>query len=340
MISNVPAFHLSSFYVSAVKMRGKDGSMKKIVIALGGNAIKQWDQKGSAEEQFKNVRKSCSHIVRLIKKGFQVVVTHGNGPQVGNLLIQQEAGSSEVPPQPIDLCGAMTQGQIGYMMQQALLNELKDARLDRNVVTLITQVMVDREDPGFRNPTKPVGPFYTKAQKEQYEKQTGHVFKKITMQGERYRRVVPSPDPLRILEAKMIKGLFESGVIVIASGGGGIPVILDGKGHISGLEAVIDKDLAGEKLAESVGADIFMILTDVDKVYLHFGEKRQRGLNRLTLDQAKQYLRDGYFPSGSMGPKVEACIRFIEYGGERSIITSLDNAFEALDRKEGTQITE
>ena len=315
--------------------------MKKIVIALGGNAIKQWDQKGSAEEQFENVRRSCSHIVRLIKRGFRIVVTHGNGPQVGSLLIQQEAGTNEVPPQPIDSCGAMTQGQIGYMIQQALLNELKDARFDRNVVTLITQVMVDRDDPGFRNPTKPVGPFYTKAQKEQYEKQKpGHVFKKINMQGERYRRVVASPDPLRILEAKMIKELFESGVIVIASGGGGIPVILDGEGHISGVEAVIDKDLAGEKLGESVGADIFMVLTDVDKVYLHFGEKRQRGLNRLTLEQAKQYLKDGYFPAGSMGPKVEACIRFIEYGGERSIITSLDNAVEALDGKEGTCITE
>jgi carbamate kinase len=314
--------------------------MKKIVIALGGNAIKQWDQKGSAEEQFENVRRSCSHIVRLIRRGFQVVLTHGNGPQVGNLLIQQEAGAGEVPPQPIDLCGAMTQGQIGYMMQQALLNELKDARLDRNVVTLITQVMVDREDPGFRNPTKPVGPFYTKAQKEQYEKQTGHVFKKINMQGERYRRVVASPDPLRILEAKMVKELFESGIIVIASGGGGIPGILDDDGHLSGVEAVIDKDLAGEKLAESVGADIFMVLTDVDKVYLHFGEKRQKGLDRLSLEQAKQHMKDGVFPSGSMGPKVDACIRFIDYGGERSIITSLDNAVEALDGRAGTHITE
>jgi len=312
--------------------------MKKIVIALGGNAIKQWDQQGSAEEQFENVRKSCSHIVKIIRKGYQIVITHGNGPQVGNLLVQQEEGRDLVPPQPIDVCGAMTQGQVGYMIQQALLNELKDARLDRTVVTLITQVMVDREDPGFRSPTKPVGPFYTKFQKEKYEKDWGHAFKKVDMKPGRYRRIVPSPDPLRILEAKMIKELFELGVIVIASGGGGIPVILDHEGHVSGVEAVIDKDLAGEKLAESVGADIFMILTDVDKVYLYFGEKKQRGLKTLRLEQAKKYLVEGHFPSGSMGPKIEACIRFIEYGGARAIVTCLDCADDALDGREGTHI--
>ncbi len=312
--------------------------MKKIVIALGGNAIKQWDQKGNAEEQFENVRRSCYQIVKIIKRGFQVVITHGNGPQVGNLLIQQEKGAQIVPSQPIDICDAMTQGQIGYMIQQVLLNELKDARLDRNVVTLITQVMVDREDPGFRDPTKPVGPFYNRTLKEKYEKQWGHIFKKVKMKGEHYRRVVPSPDPLRILEAKMVKDLLEMGVIVIASGGGGIPVILDDHGHIGGIEAVVDKDLAGEKLAESVGADLFMILTDVKKVYLHFGTERQRGLKILHLGQAMQYMKRGHFPSGSMGPKIEACIRFIEYGGERSIITCLDCADVTLDGKEGTHI--
>jgi carbamate kinase len=312
--------------------------MKRIVIALGGNAIKQWDQKGSAEEQFENVRVSCSHIVRIIKRGYQVVITHGNGPQVGNLLIQQEEGSKVVPGQPIAVCGAMTQGQIGYMIQQALLNELKDARLERNVVTVVTQVMVDKDDPGFRNPTKPVGPFYSKAEMEKIRKETNHVFKKINVKGEYFRRVVASPDPLRILEGRMVKELFESGVIVIASGGGGIPVILDDQGHVSGVEAVIDKDLAGEKLAESVGAEIFMILTDVDKVYLRYGQKGQKGLRTLRLHQAKQYLADGYFPSGSMGPKMEACIRFIEYGGERAIISSLDLAVQALEGKEGTHI--
>ena len=228
--------------------------MKKIVIALGGNAIKRWDQKGSAEEQFENLRGSCFHIVRMIKnkKEFRVVITHGNGPQVGNLLIQQEEASQKVPPQPIDVCDAMTQGQIGYMIQQVLLNELRNARLNRKVVPLVTQVMVDKEDPGFRNPTKPVGPFYHRVLKEKYEKEYGHIFQRIKMKGEYYRRVVPSPDPLRIIEAKTITSLLESGVIVIAAGGGGIPVILNADGHISGVAAVIDKDLAGERLAESV----------------------------------------------------------------------------------------
>jgi carbamate kinase len=312
--------------------------MKTMVIALGGNAIKQWEQKGNAEEQFENVRKSCFHIVKIIKRGFRVVITHGNGPQVGNLLIQQEEAASVVPSQPIDICDAMTQGQIGYMIQQVLLNELKDARLDRHVVTLITQVMVNREDPGFKNPNKPIGPFYNRMQKEKYESQWGHVFKRVEAKGAFYRRVVPSPDPLRILEAKMVKELLESGVIVIASGGGGIPVVLDHQGHLSGVEAVVDKDLAGEKLAESVGADLFMILTGVDKVFLHFGTKQQRALKTLYLEEARKYLQDGHFPSGPMGPKIEACIRFLEYGGERAIITCLDCADRALDGIEGTHL--
>jgi carbamate kinase len=312
--------------------------VKKILIALGGNAIKQWNQKGSAKEQLENLRKSCSHMMKVIKRGYPIVITHGNGPQVGNLLIQQEKGAREVPPQPLDICDAMTQGQLGYMIQQTLFNELKNAGMNREVVTLITQVLVDKEDPGFRNPTKPVGPFYSKIQKERYEKRRGHVFQKIEMQEERYRRVVPSPKPLRILEAEVIKDLFESGVIVIASGGGGLPVILDDQGHLRGIEAVIDKDLAGEKLAESVGADLFMILTGVDQAYLNFGGKEQRGLPTLRLDEAKKFLGEGQFPDGSMGPKIEACIRFIEYGGEEAMITCLDCADDALEGRGGTHI--
>lgn len=312
--------------------------MKKIVIALGGNAIKQWNQQGTAEEQRENVRRSCLPIARIIKKGHAVVLTHGNGPQVGSLLIQQEEGAKIVPSQPLDICGAMSQGQIGYMIQQALLNYLKDARLERNVVTLVTQVVVDREDPGFTRPTKPVGPFYSKAAKEEYERRPGYTLQRVKMKGEHYRRVVSSPDPLRILEGRVVKDLFEKGVVVIASGGGGIPVTQDGQGHINGVEAVIDKDLAGEKLAEAVGADIFMILTDVPKVYLHYGKKGQRALSALSLEKARQYLDTGQFPAGSMGPKVEACIRFIAYGGEKAIITCLDSALEALEGDEGTHI--
>jgi carbamate kinase len=312
--------------------------MKKIVIALGGNAIKQWNQQGTAPEQYENVKISCARVVKIIQRGYQVVITHGNGPQVGNLLIQQEEGAKSIPAQPLNICGAMTQGQIGFMIQQAILNELKDARLSRNVVTLITQVVVDRDDPGFQNPTKPVGPFYTKAQKEKNEKQGGVTFKRIQANGEHYRRVVASPDPLRILEGRMVKDLFDRGVIVIASGGGGIPVIMDEHGHVSGVEAVIDKDLAGEKLAEAVGADLLMVLTDVEKAYLHYGTKRQTGLGKLSVEKTKQYLKNNQFPAGSMGPKVEACVRFIEYGGERAIITSLDRALDALDGRTGTHI--
>jgi len=312
--------------------------MKKIVIALGGNAIKERNQKGSAEEQLENLRRSCSHMMKVIKRGYPVVITHGNGPQVGNLLIQQERSVREIPPQPLDVCDAMTQGQIGYMIQQTLVNELKDAGINRDVVTLITQVMVDKEDQGFLNPTKPIGPFYSKIQKEKYGKHRGHIFQKVEVKGERYRRVVPSPNPLQILEGKVIKDLFESGVIVIASGGGGVPVILDDQGHIRGIEAVIDKDLAGEKLAEFVGADLLMILTEVDQVYLNFGKKEQKGLKTLRLEEAKKYLGDGQFPAGSMGPKIEACIRFIEYGGEKAIITCLECADDALEGKGGSQI--
>ena len=308
------------------------------MIALGGNAIKQWNQEGSAEEQLENLRRSCSHMMKIVKRGYPIVITHGNGPQVGNLLIQQERSVREIPPQPLDVCDAMTQGQIGYMIEQTLVNELKDAGINRDVVTLITQVMVDKEDLGFLNPTKPIGLFYSKIQKEKYGKHRGHVFQKVDMKGERYRRVVPSPNPLQILEDKVIKSLFESGVIVIASGGGGVPVILDDEGHIRGIEAVIDKDLAGEKLAESVGADLLMILTEVDQVYLNFGKKEQKGLSTLRLEDAKKYLGEGQFPAGSMGPKIEACIRFIEYGGEKAIITCLECADEALEGRGGTQI--
>ncbi len=198
--------------------------------------------------------------------------------------------------------------------------------------------MVDRGDEAFLDPSKPVGPFYSKTQKEKFEKHQGHVFQKVEMKGERYRRVVPSPDPIWIVESKVIKDLYESGVIVIASGGGGVPVVSDVGGDIRGVEAVIDKDLAGEKLAEFVAADLLMILTEVDQVYLNFGKKEQEGLRTLHLEEAKKYLREGQFPAGSMGPKIEACIRFIEYGGEKAIITCLECADDALEGKEGTQI--
>ena len=315
---------------------------KRVVIALGGNAIKQAHEKGTAQEQMKNIRNSCQGMLQVIKAGCQVVITHGNGPQVGNLLIQQEAGVSQVPALEMDICGAMTQGQIGYLLQQALLNGLRSHNLNFNIVTIVTQVMVNKDDPDFRNPTKPVGPFYNRETAERYKSERMYQIKQVVPNGERpFRRVVPSPDPIRMLEGKAIKKLVDAGMVVIASGGGGIPVTLNDSGENEGIEGVIDKDLAGEKLAEAVGADIFMILTDVNRVKLGFGTAQEKDLDRMNVTQAKRYLKEGHFLSGSMAPKVLACIRFIEYGeygGDEAIITSLDHAWLAIQGREGTHI--
>ena len=312
---------------------------KRIVIALGGNAIKQAHEEGTAQEQIRNIRNSCQQILQIIQAGYEVVLTHGNGPQIGNLLIQQEAGSSQVPVQPTDICGAMTQGQLGYMIQQVLMNGLKSHNLNINVVTVITQVIVNREDTAFTNPSKPVGPFYDWKNKKRYESERGYQIRQVMPNGERpFRRVVPSPDPIRILEGKALKQLVDAGMIVVAAGGGGIPIILNDHGDWEGVEGVIDKDLAGEKLAEAVGAQIFMILTDVKKVKLGFGTPKERDIDLINLAQAKIYLGDGHFLAGSMAPKVLACIRFIEYGGEEAIITSLDSAWSAIVDHEGTHV--
>ena len=308
---------------------------KTIVIALGGNAIKRAEEEGTAEQQLRNVKITCKHILEIIKRGYRVVITHGNGPQVGNLLIQQEEASKLVPPQPLDILGAMTQGQIGYMLQQTLINYLREEKLNIPVATIITQVLVDKDDPDFNNPTKPVGPFYTRKEAEKLIEEKGYIIKKVKPGRKAYRRVVPSPDPIEIIEKDVIKMLVDAGFIVIASGGGGIPVI-DQNGQLRGVEAVIDKDLAGERLAEIVNADIFLILTDVEKVKLNFRKPNEKDLDKLTIAEAEKYLEEGHFLPGSMEPKVKACIRFLKAGGEKAIITSLDKAIEALEGKTGT----
>ncbi|MBS3919549.1 MAG: carbamate kinase [Deltaproteobacteria bacterium] len=312
---------------------------KRIVIALGGNAIKQPHELGTAQEQMKNIKNSCQQILQIIQAGYEVVLTHGNGPQIGNLLIQQETGIPQVPVQPMDICGAMTQGQIGYMVQQTLVNGLKTYNLNLNVVTVITQVLVNREDPDFRSPSKPIGPFYDQETGKRNQSEKGYQIKQVLPNGEKpFRRVVPSPDPIRILEGKALKRLVDAGMIVIASGGGGIPVTLNDRGELEGVEGVIDKDLAGEKLAEAVGADILMILTDVNKVKLGFGTPEEKDLDKIDVNQAKRYLKEGHFLPGSMAPKISACLRFIEYGGEKAIIASLDKSWEAIQGQEGTHI--
>ncbi|MCS7216456.1 MAG: carbamate kinase [Candidatus Bipolaricaulota bacterium] len=310
---------------------------KTVVVALGGNALLQVGQKGTFEEQMQNVYNAAEQLAGLVLSGkWRLVVTHGNGPQVGNILLQNEAGKHLVPPMPMDVCGAESQGMIGYMIQQALHNVLaRHGRPDIPVVTLVTQVLVDKDDPAFQNPTKPVGPFYTREEALRLKEEKG--WQVVEDAGRGWRRVVPSPDPKAIVEREAIRILVENGAIVIASGGGGIPVVKE-DGAYRGVEAVIDKDLAGERLAEDVGAQVFLILTDVDRVRLNFRKPNEVALERMTVAEAKRYLAEGHFAKGSMEPKVKACVRFVEAGGERAIIASLNQAAAALDGRAGTQI--
>ncbi len=317
----------------------------RLLIALGGNAIKQAHERGTTEEQFRNcmmTTKLIAEIVGRMKPEDRLVITHGNGPQVGNLLVQQEMGKERVPAQSMDVVGAMTQGQIGYMLQQTLTNCLRDMGINTPVCAVINQVLVRRDDPEFFGDaaSKPVGNFLTREEAEELKREhPEYIVKKVKPRGERvWRRTVPSPDPIANVESEAIRRMVDAGIIVIASGGGGIPVVLDEHGHYKGVEAVIDKDLAGERLAEVVEADVFLILTDVEKVKLNYGKPNEEPLDRMTLTEAKRYLKEGHFLAGSMGPKVEACIRFLEWGGKKAIIASLDNALDALEGRTGTHI--
>ncbi len=312
--------------------------MKRVVIALGGNAILQRGQKGSYEEQMSNVMKTAKQIVDIILKGdYEVVITHGNGPQVGALLLHMDAGQSVhgIPAQPMDVAGAMTQGQIGYMIQQAIVNELRRRGIEKPVATIVTQTLVDKNDPAFQHPSKPVGPFYDEETAKKLAREKGWTV--IEDSGRGWRRVVPSPDPKGHVEAPVIVNLVEKGFIVIASGGGGVPVIEEG-GQLKGVEAVIDKDLAGERLAEEVKADVFMILTDVNGAAVNYGKPNERWLGEVTAGELRRYYEEGHFRKGSMGPKVLAAIRFVEWGGERAVIAALDRAVDALEGKTGTQV--
>lgn len=310
---------------------------KTVVVALGGNAILQPGQKGTFEEQYGNVHRTVEQLAAMVLSGkWRLVITHGNGPQVGNILLQQDAAKAVVPPMPMDVCGAESQGFIGYMIQQAFHNVLAHAgRGDIPVATIVTQVLVDKADPAFENPTKPVGPFYSAEEAKRLQAEKGwHV---VEDAGRGWRRVVPSPDPKEIVEREAIRLLVENRAIVVASGGGGIPVIKE-DGTYRGVEAVIDKDLAGERLAEDVGAAVFLILTDVDRVRLNYKRPGEKVLDRLTVAEAKGYAQQGHFAKGSMEPKVKACVRFIEAGGERAVIASLAQAVEAAEGRAGTQV--
>ena len=311
---------------------------KLVVVALGGNAILQPGQRGTFEEQMANVRVTCEQLALMVESGaYKIVVTHGNGPQVGNLLLQNEAGKEVAAPMPLFVCGAESQGLIGLMIQQNLGNLLAEAgKADVPIATVVTQVVVDKDDDAFVNPTKPVGPFYSEDAAKALEAEKGYDVREDAGRG--WRRVVPSPDPIEIHEKVAIRQLVDARSIVIASGGGGIPVVKE-NGLLQGVDAVIDKDLAGERLAVDVGAPIFMVLTDVDSVRLNYNTPDEVALSQITVDAAKQYAAEGHFATGSMEPKIRAAIRFVEAGGEKAVITSLDKAFDALEGRAGTTIT-
>ncbi|MDD2655675.1 MAG: carbamate kinase [Candidatus ainarchaeum sp.] len=291
----------------------------KIVVALGGNALILPGQKGTAEEQMKNVSKTCRQL-RILEEEHEIVITHGNGPQVGNLLIQQKEANGKIAEMPMDVCGAMTQGQLGYWIQQEMRNE------GIHATTIVTQTLVDAEDPAFKNPTKPVGPFYT-------EKHEGMVMDA----GRGYRKVVPSPIPVEIVEIDAIKAMIGKGLVVIASGGGGIPVVRKG-GKLMGVEAVIDKDRAAQVLANEIFADVLMIPTAVDSVKINFGKKDEKEIWEMGVEDAEKHLAAGEFAEGSMKPKIEACAAFVKNGGKKAVICSIENMEKALDGRAGTTI--
>lgn len=306
---------------------------KSVVIALGGNAILQPQQKATYDNQFKNVVSATRHMIEMKEAGHKIVITHGNGPQVGNIIAQNEAAKNVVEPLPIHVCNAESQGFIGYMMETALKNHIKERDLNSNVVTLLTMVEVDKEDQAFKNPTKPIGVFFSEEEAKRLEKQ-GYTM--LEDAGRGYRRVVPSPEPQVIHGIDEIKRLIDD-TIVISSGGGGIPVYREDNGQLQGIEAVIDKDRSGLKLAQQVNAEVFMMLTDVPNVYINFGKENEQKLNQITIKEAEQYVAEGQFPPGSMLPKMQAAIEFAKLGKE-AIICSLDQAVAALEGKAGTRI--
>jgi len=316
-------------------------SSKLVVVAFGGNAFQSKGEKGTVEDYWRNAYRAAEAIVRLVEEGYRVVVTHGNGPQVGILAELMMMGYKErnIPPMTLDIAGAMTQGWLGYILQQAIYNKLKEKGLlgtkVKGVVTVVTQTLVRSDDPDFKDPSKYIGPWYEKEEAEKLSRELGWVFKPDPRGG--YRRVVPSPDPIIQVEIEAIKKLVESGFIVIADGGGGVPVVEDG-GKLRGVEAVIDKDLGAERMATALGANILLILTDVDAAYINYGTPNAKPIREITASEALKLYREGHFKPGSMGPKVLAGIRFVQNGGELAIIAHLNKALEAIRGESGTRI--
>lgn len=307
------------------------------MVSLGGNAILKHTDKGTAEEQFSNTAKTSQVLVNMLKMDYHIVLTHGNGPQVGDILLAYDISKDTIPPMPLDVCVAQTQGMIGFMLQLSLENSLIKENMKKSIVTILTQTIIDRDDPQLNKPSKPIGPFYTADEAEKLRE--NHDWTIINDSGRGFRRVVPSPLPVGFVEESSIKTLYNEDNFVIACGGGGIPVMKNEEGYYEGVEAVVDKDHTSSLLASKMGAEVLLILTGVEKVAINYGKPDQKDLNHLTVKQAKNYLAQGQFPPGTMGPKIESTIDFIEAGGKKAVITSIENSTKALNGQAGTTVT-
>ncbi len=324
--------------ISVEQPRGPEAGqdLAPVVVALGGNAILRPGQRGTVDEQISNLKVMAEQIAMLATEGLQLVVTHGNGPQVGNIYLQQDAGSKEVPAMPLDVCGAMSQGLIGYFVEQVLSEALTSRNCQRAVVAMITRTLVDPLDAAFQHPTKPIGPFYDASTAERLREERGWVLASDSGRG--YRRVVPSPAPLSILGSDAVDPLLHTGAIVVTSGGGGIPVVVDAAGAYHGVEAVVDKDLAACLLARQLDARVLVLLTDVPEVCINYGTPHQERLGDVPIKEVERLDAEGHFPPGSMGPKIRGALEFLRSGGELAVITSPENLGASLLGSAGTRI--
>ena len=305
-----------------------------VLVAMGGHAFMQKGEKGTIEDHERNAERIASLLMTLVDRGYYLVITHGNGPQVGNLLIQHEMGKDEVPPMPLDVLVAMTEGSLGYILQQSLLNQLRKKELRRYVVTVVTQVLVDEADPAFQDPSKPIGPFLSQEEAERRRDTLGWRIREDSGRG--WRRLVPSPRPLKVIQRHMIRDAARAGHIVVACGGGGIPIKKEASGQYGGIEAVIDKDLTSSVLATDIGAALLVILTAVPQVYVNFGKPDQQALGAVTLEELERLQAEGHFPPGSMGPKIEAVMHYLREGGRRALITNPESLPLAIEGRAGT----
>jgi carbamate kinase len=306
------------------------------VVAFGGNALLRPEDRGTQEEQIARAKQAARWLAEIVRHGYKLIVVHGNGPQVGNILIQNEEASTKIPPQSLDVCVAQTEGSIGFMLQQAIRNRLESIGIGGEVATILTEVEVDATDPAFKRPTKPIGPFFTRYRAEALERDLGWTMREDAGRG--WRHVVASPRPLRILNIRTIASMLDSAAVVVAAGGGGVPVVKGRDGQWRGIEAVIDKDYASALLAADLDADLFIILTGVPRVALDFGKPTQSFIDRLTVEEAEKHLADGQFPPGSMGPKIDSAIQFVKAAKKQVLITDVEVLREALEGKDGTVI--